>query len=84
MTRKNDFPVCRNPDLFVKLEHALFVSRRKSVKNNLTVFLADSTAASKILADTGIDPMKRAENLSVTELLSLSDITDDAIISRKA
>jgi len=84
MTRKNDFPVCRNPDLFVKLEHALFVSRRKTVKNNLTVFLADSTAASKILADTGIDPMKRAENLSVTELLSLSDITDDAIISRKA
>jgi 16S rRNA (adenine1518-N6/adenine1519-N6)-dimethyltransferase len=80
MKRKTDFPSCRNPDLFMKLQRSLFSSRRKTVKNNLSVFLSDSRLASEILEKTEIDPQARAETLSLKELLLLSDNADTDII----
>ena len=52
----------------------LYVSRRKTIKNNLTQFLSDGTAADVILQKAGINPMTRAETLPLEELLHLSDI----------
>jgi 16S rRNA (adenine1518-N6/adenine1519-N6)-dimethyltransferase len=34
-TKKEDFPRCQNPALFIKMQRALFSSRRKTVRNNL-------------------------------------------------
>lgn len=73
-TKKEDFPQCISPELFVKMQRALFVSRRKTVRNNLSVYLKNNDLAVKALTEAGIDPMKRAEVLTIPEILKLSDI----------
>lgn len=74
MVKKDDFPKCIDPSLFLKMQRSLFSSRRKTVKNNLSVFLNDNQKCLDVLAKANIDPMKRAEVLSIDELLHLSDI----------
>ena len=75
-TKKSDFPCCKNPTLFVKMQRALFSSRRKTVRNNLSQFLKNNDLAVSCLEKAGIDIMKRAEVLSLEELLKLSDVIE--------
>ena len=75
-TKKAEFPCCKNPALFVKMQRALFSSRRKTVRNNLSQFLNNNDLAVSCLEKAGIDIMKRAEVLSLDELLKLSDIIE--------
>ena len=75
-TKKADFPCCKNPALFVKMQRALFSSRRKTVRNNLSQFLKNNDLAVSCLEKAGIDIMKRAEVLSLEELLKLSDVIE--------
>lgn len=84
-TKKADFPACQNDRLFVQMQRALFSSRRKTVKNNLTKFLSGydpslGLTADKILEKAGIDPSARAEALSVKKMLLLSDAINSFII----
>lgn len=77
-TKKAVFPGCQNERLFVKMQRALFSSRRKTVKNNLTKFLSGydpslNLTADKVLEKAGIAPSARAEALNVNEMLRLSD-----------
>ena len=44
-TKKTDFPSCENPLLFIKMQRALFSSRRKTVRNNLSQFLKNNELA---------------------------------------
>ncbi len=76
LTKKTDFPCCKNPALFVKMQRALFSSRRKTVRNNLSQFLKNNDLAVSCLEKAGIDIMKRAEVLSISELLKLSDVIE--------
>ena len=73
MTKKENFPNCKDPKHFMQMQRALFVSRRKTVKNNLATFLSDSQKADVILQKTGIDPSIRGERLDIETLLHLSD-----------
>lgn len=73
-TKKTDFPSCENPLLFVKMQRALFSSRRKTVRNNLSQFLKNNELAVECLNLAEIDLMKRAEVLSIQQLLKLSDV----------
>ena len=73
-SRKETYPGCKNPALFIKMQRALFASRRKTVRNNLSVFLKNNDMAIACLEKAGIDVMKRAEVLCIDELLKLSDI----------
>lgn len=77
MVLKEDFPCCKNPSLFMKVQRALFSSRRKNVRNNLTIFLSNSEEAVSSLEKAGIDPMKRAEALPIDSILKLSDVIAD-------
>ena len=77
-TKKADFPCCKNPELFVKMQRALFSSRRKTVRNNLSQFLKNNDLAVSCLEKAGIDIMKRAEVLTLPELLKLSDVIEDS------
>lgn len=76
MTKKAGFPGCNNPKLFVRMQRALFSSRRKTVRNNLSGFLKSSDLTLKALEQAGIDPMKRAEVLTIPQMLKLSDVID--------
>ncbi len=77
-TKKAVFPCCKNPELFIKMQRALFSSRRKTVRNNLSQFLKNNDLAVSCLEKAGIDIMKRAEVLTLPELLHLSDVIEDA------
>lgn len=73
-TKKADFPCCENPAYFVKMQRALFSSRRKTVRNNLTNFLKNNDKCLEALRLADIDPMKRAEVLTISQMLKLSDV----------
>ena len=73
LTKKTDFPQCNNPSLFIKMQRALFSSRRKNVRNNLSNFLCNNELTMQVLSECNIDPNKRAEVLTIQQMLSLSD-----------
>ena len=75
-TKKENFPNCTNPKLFIKLQRALFSSRRKTVRNNLAAIAGGNEKAVFYLEKAGIDPMLRAEVLSIEQMLKLSDVID--------
>ena len=83
MTKKTDFPCCKNPQAFMKLIRALFASRRKTVRNNLLPFVQSGEQADAALEMAGIAATERAENLSVERLLALSDAVESVILSGK-
>ena len=74
LTKKESFPNCSNPELFVKMQRALFSSRRKTVRNNLTNFLKNGEKCLQALEKAEINPMFRAEVLTVEQMLKLSDV----------
>ncbi len=73
-TPKDNFPNCENPQLFMKMQRALFSSRRKTVRNNLSNFLSNKELTLQCLEAAGIDPMKRSEVLTIEQMLHLSDV----------
>lgn len=84
-SKKADFPACQNPGLFVKMQRALFSSRRKTVKNNLTKFLSGydpalGMTAENVLQKAGINESLRAEALNVGQMLLLSDAINSFIM----
>lgn len=79
MTKKEDFPRCKDPSLFMKIQRSLFSSRRKTVRNNLSLFLHDNDLVLECLKKADIDPMKRAEVLTVDDMLRLSDIVKEEL-----
>ncbi len=85
-SKKENFPACQNPSLFVKMQRALFASRRKTVKNNLQKFLPSlggsfgKDAADALLEKAGIDANVRAEALKVNQMLVLSDAINSFIM----
>ncbi|MDY5123925.1 MAG: 16S rRNA (adenine(1518)-N(6)/adenine(1519)-N(6))-dimethyltransferase RsmA [Treponema sp.] len=83
LTPNESFPGCNNPGLFIKMERALFSSRRKNLRNNLTVFLHNNDLAVEALTKAQIDPSKRAEVLSIPEMLRLSDVLNDLMKDNK-
>ena len=76
MNKKEGFPGCNNPKLFVRMQRALFSSRRKTVRNNLSGFLKNNDLTLQALSEAGIDPLKRAEVLTIPQMLKLSDVID--------
>ncbi|WP_367268356.1 16S rRNA (adenine(1518)-N(6)/adenine(1519)-N(6))-dimethyltransferase RsmA [uncultured Treponema sp.] len=79
MCRKEDFPRCENPKLFMKMIRQLFSSRRKTVRNNLLALAGGVEKTDAVLNAVGIKPSVRAEDLSIDELLRLSDSLNSAI-----
>lgn len=80
MTKKEEFPLCQNKTLFMKMQRSLFSSRRKNIKNNLSQFLKDDEKTRIVLEKANLDVNVRAETLPVKKLLELSDILNTAII----
>ena len=75
-TKREDFPRCNNPKLFIKMQRALFSSRRKTVRNNLQGFLNNNDKVMDCLSKAGIDPILRAEVLTIEQMLTLCDVID--------
>lgn len=82
MTKKEDFPKCENPELFRKMVRQIFALRRKTLRNNLSRFVK-AEICDEALKIAGIEPSIRAENLSVEDLLKLSDSLNSVIEKTK-
>ncbi len=80
LERRDDFPRCQSPGHFMKMLRALFASRRKTVRNNLTVFYSSGERASAVLEQAGVSPQARAEELGLEALLHLSDVSNSYIV----
>ena len=78
MTKREDFPRCKNPKLFMKMLRQLFSSRRKTVRNNMLA-LAGNEKTDLALEKAGIKGSVRAEDLSVDLLLKLSDALNEVM-----
>lgn len=78
MTKREDFPRCQNPKLFMKMLRQLFSSRRKTVRNNMLA-LAGSEKTDQALEKAGIKGSVRAEDLCVDMLLKLSDALNEVM-----
>ena len=81
--KMNPLP-CTNKALFVKLVHALFSSRRKTINNNIKMILPATIAADSIFSKARIAPSERAEDLSIEQLVLLSETVSSAILEDKA
>ncbi len=77
--KKNPY-VCKNPKIFLRLVHALFSSRRKTIFNNIKPLLQKNMNADEIFIQSGIEKSKRAEELCVQDFINLSDVFASAII----
>lgn len=82
MTKKEDFPKCENPELFRKMVRQIFALRRKTLRNNLSRFVK-AEICDEALKIAEIEPSIRAENLSVEDLLKLSDALNSVIEKTK-
>lgn len=78
-TKKEDFPRCQNPELFMKMLRGLFALRRKTVKNNLSKIFPLEVCL-EAFEKSGISFQERAENLDLEKLLLLSDYLNSIII----
>ena len=72
LTRREDFPRCGSPNVFMMMIRRLFSLRRKTIRNNM-LSIAGPEKTDEVLKAAGIEPGERVENLSVGTLLSLSD-----------
>ncbi|MBQ5450452.1 MAG: 16S rRNA (adenine(1518)-N(6)/adenine(1519)-N(6))-dimethyltransferase, partial [Treponema sp.] len=81
LERKASPVECLSPELFVKLVHTLFSSRRKTIQNNIKPLLPKELSAADFFAKAGISPSERAENLTVAQFATLTDTLANAMHS---
>jgi 16S rRNA (adenine1518-N6/adenine1519-N6)-dimethyltransferase len=60
------------PPVFYPLVRALFASRRKTIKNNMTAFLSSKELCASVLQENALTGNERAENLEPEVFLSLA------------
>ena len=72
---------CKNEKLFILLVNALFASRRRTIKNNLSKW-AEKHVQEKtvdfILQEASINPLERAENLELDDFIKLSNVIESS------
>ncbi len=88
LDRRDDWPACESPELFMSLLRGLFSSRRKTIKNNLSAWLqrpgrlAPGPEAAYVMEQSleraGINPLARAETLAIADFLRFSDALHEA------
>lgn len=79
MTKREDFPRCKNPKLFMTMIRQLFSARRKTVRNNLLQLANGAENCDKVFENAQINPSARAESLDIDTLLKLSDALSDVL-----
>lgn len=83
MTKKEKSIPCEDPEFFIKLVHALFSSRRKTIHNNIKPLIPLKTDYDVWIYESGLSPQVRAEELTVEQLLTLSQNVLKGIMSQK-
>ena len=82
MTKKENQLDCSNPKLFVKLVHGLFLSRRKTIQNNLKPLLPQGITTESFFEKTSISPKARAEELTLEQFIELEEVLNSFVEER--
>lgn len=73
-------PAVQDEQVLASLTNAIFSRRRKTLNNALLAYGAlTAPTAARVLADTGIDPVRRPETLTIAELCRLADAVVAAV-----
>ena len=81
---KKEIPVeCSDNKLFVKVVHALFAARRKTLLNNIKPLLLKGMDADEIFEKAEISRSERAENLTVDQFARITDVLSESLCSAK-
>ncbi len=81
--KKEQFPCCKDPKLFMTMLRVLFAQRRKTIKNNLNTMNGLKGNVDAVLERAGIAANIRAETLSGEQMLALSDVLYDFFAEQK-
>ncbi|MCQ2981126.1 MAG: 16S rRNA (adenine(1518)-N(6)/adenine(1519)-N(6))-dimethyltransferase RsmA [Treponemataceae bacterium] len=81
--KKDRFPCCKDPKLFMTMLRVLFAQRRKTIKNNLNTMNGLKGNVDTVLERAGIAANIRAETLSGEQMLALSDVLYDFFAEQK-
>ena len=81
LTKREPALTCKDPAFFVRIVHALFASRRKTLSNNIKAILPSWVDADAIFNSCGIAKTQRAENLTVEQFLQLSETAQSAMMA---
>ncbi|MBB5218254.1 ribosomal RNA small subunit methyltransferase A [Treponema rectale] len=73
-TKKQDFKSTCSTAAFVKMVHALFSARRKTIANNIKSILNSDINADDFFERAGIDKGLRAETLSTDDFIRLATV----------
>jgi len=71
---------CSDPSFFVKVVHALFSSRRKTIHNNLRMIIPPELDDTALCEQAHLSPSARAEDLTIKQLIELSETVSSAIL----
>jgi len=71
--------VCRDMRLFKRILQTGFKQRRKMLKNNLSFLHLDEQKVTELMRKARINPLARAEDLSIQQFALLSDILSEHI-----
>ena len=71
------------PPVFYPLVRALFASRRKTIKNNLTNFTSSREICASVLGESALSGNERAEDLELEVFLSLAKSLENMRIYKK-
>ena len=63
-----------NQEAFFELVKGCFVQRRKTILNNLSVYLKDKDKAREYLEKANIDPARRAETCTLDTFIELYEV----------
>ncbi len=80
LMKKRDGDFSTDSRTFVRVVHALFSSRRKTLQNNIKSILPKGLSAEDFFTEAGIEAGERAENLSVEQFERLSKVMESAKI----
>lgn len=83
LIKKENPVVCKDNRLFVKVVHALFAARRKTLLNNIKPLLLKGMNGEEIFDKAGISKTERAENLTVEQFCRMTDVLSESLCSAK-
>ena len=83
MKKKSETESAIDSKIFVRVVHALFSSRRKTLQNNIKSVLPQGLSSDELFSKAEISASERAENLTVEQFARLSEILSSATIKNK-
>lgn len=82
-TKKENFtPVCQTCN-FVKIVHALFASRRKTLANNIKSILNSDVNVDEFFSSANVDKSLRAETLTVEDFVRITEVYEKVNLKKR-